>query len=107
MERIHQYTSMTGINTKNAWGSALTIYLQHYKLNYAETEEFDISGMCETICGIYFHIKYKCFVPFQGENRPISLSDTEHLNNGVRKVWLYTVYVMERIKTFVNSELVE
>ena len=86
VERIHQYTSNTGINTKNAWGNALTIYLQHFKLNHFETEDFDISGTCETICDIYFHIKYKSFLPFQGENKPISLSDTEHLNNGVRKV---------------------
>ena len=88
VDRIHHYANNTGITTKNSWGNALAIFLQHFKLNHTEIEDFDIAGMYKTICEIYFHIKYKTFLPFKGESKPISLSDTEHLNNGVRKVCL-------------------
>ena len=93
VDRIHHYANNTGINTKNAWGQALTIYLQHFKLNHTEPEDFDIAGMSDYVCDVYFHIKYKTFLPFQSENKPMSLSDTEHLNNGVRKVCNAVCYI--------------
>ena len=90
-DKIYHYSNSTGINTKNAWEIALALFLQKHKIVYTETEDFDITGMCETICGIYFHIKQKTFMPFKSEHRPISMSNSEHLDNGVRKVGGITV----------------
>ncbi|XP_065899490.1 E3 ubiquitin-protein ligase rnf213-alpha-like isoform X3 [Dysidea avara] len=89
-DKIYHYSNSTGINTKNAWEIALALFLQKHKIVYTETEDFDITGMCETICGIYFHIKQKTFMPFKSEHRPISMSNSEHLDNGVRK-WILNI----------------
>ena len=88
---IAQFIKITGIDTKNAWGCALTAFLNKLKVLHTEPEEFNISRQCDLIYQIYFHIKQKRFVPYSGGNRPVHLSDIEQLNNRLQKVRVWMV----------------
>lgn len=110
-DRISYYSDIAGVNPKNAWEHALEFFLQKYKIQHNESEDFDIVGMWETIREIYFQMKRKKFISFNGKQF-ISFSDTEQFDRGLRKVCvnacctiiiLYYKCICESCCNFVKS----
>ena len=71
------------INTKNAWGFAMNIFLQRLRLTQKETEDYDIANLYEAVYGIYCHIRHKRFA---AKGKFVVFPEVEQLRSGIQKV---------------------
>jgi len=80
---ISNFTYNTKITTKNSWRHALITFLNQLPFRSAE---LNISSLCDEICCIYFHMKWRFFVPFNAGSTPTSFCNAEELNVGLQQV---------------------
>ena len=84
--KISEFFVSTGINSKESYRFALTIYLESIKLMMTRPINHVINNISKSVCGIYLELKQKKFLQFDDINKVAQLPCADDLNKALQKV---------------------